>query len=422
MKVTVSKSIIDGSVRAPSSKSYTIRALMCAAMASGRSKIEFALDSDDTVAAINVLRAVGIQIEREGDTLVVDGGVLNQANYDLYCNDSATTLRFMTAIASIVPGTTRLVSGPSLAKRPIESLIRALKQIGVDCYLSEDESVVVVDGIGLEGGLVKLEGNVSSQYLSALLIIGACARKGIRIHISTPLQSKPYVLMTIDCLKEFGINIEYTEDLREFTVARQLFKPTEYVVEGDWSSASYLLALGAVSGRTEVINLKNDSLQGDKILLYFMREMGAVIEENRESIIVTSSPLGAIKANLEDCIDLLPTLSVLAASASGTSEFVGINRGRIKESNRVSAIVDGLNRLGLVVVEGKDRLMITGGNLQSSTTVDSWNDHRIAMAFAILGMKTGGITINNAECVSKTFPEFWRVINKLGGKVTGSGE
>ena len=421
MKVTIYKSEIDGSVRAPSSKSYTIRALMCAAMASGKSRIKFALDSDDTKAAINVLRQVGVRIDQEGDSLLVNGGMFCEAQRDLYCSDSATTLRFMTAIASIIPGKTRLVPGPSLMKRPIVPLIRVLRQIGVNCYLCENESVVVVEDFGLKGGLVNLEGNVSSQYLSALLLVGPFAEKGISIKLSSPLQSKPYILMTIECLKEFGIDIEFSKDFNEFTVIKQLFRPTEYVVEGDWSSASYLLALGAVSGRIEVNNLKLESIQGDKILLYFMREMGAVIEEKRESITVKSSGLRAIKANLEDSIDLLPTMAILAATAIGTSEFVGINRARIKESNRVAAIVDGLSRLGLEVVEERDRLKITGKEPHSAI-IDSCNDHRIAMAFAILGTKTGGITINKAECVSKTFPGFWGVIKDLGGQITENGK
>jgi 3-phosphoshikimate 1-carboxyvinyltransferase len=421
MKVIIYKSEIDGSVRAPSSKSYTIRALMCAAMASGESRIQFALDSDDTEAAINILRQVGVRIDQKGDSLLVNGGMFREAQRDLYCSDSATTLRFMTAIASIIPGKTRLVPGPSLIKRPIEPLIQVLRQIGVNCYLCENESVVVVEGVGLKGGLVNLEGNVSSQYLSALLLVGPFAEKGINIKLSSPLQSKPYILMTIECLKEFGIDIEFSKDFNEFTVIKQLFRPTEYVVEGDWSSASYLLALGAVSGRIEVENLKLESMQGDKILLSFMREMGAVIEERRKSIMVKSSDLRAIKANLEDCIDLLPTMAILAATATGTSEFVGISRARIKESNRVAAIVDGLSRLGLEVVEERDRLKITG-NEPHSAIIDSCNDHRIAMAFAILGMKTGGIIINKAECVSKTFPGFWGVIKDLGGQITESGK
>ena len=420
MKVTIDKSKINGSVRAPSSKSYTIRALMCAAMAPGKSRIHFALNSDDTEASQNVLRMVGIRIDQDGESLLVNGGMFHETQCDLYCSDSATTLRFMTAIASVIPGKTRLVPGPSLKNRPIEPLIQVLRQIGVNCYLCENESTVIVEGDGLKGGLVNLAGNVSSQFLSALLLVGPFAEKGIRIHLNSPLQSKPYVLMTIECLKEFGIHIEFTEDFTEFTVTKQLFRPTEYVVEGDWSSASYLLALGAVTGRIEVTNLKLESMQGDKILLYFLKEMGALIKKNKESIVVKSSGLRAIKADLKDCIDLLPTMAILAATATGTSEFVGISRGRIKESNRVAAVVDGLRRMGLGIIEERDRLIITG-NVPHNAIIESWKDHRIAMAFAILGIKDGGITVNNADCVSKTFPGFWRMIKDVGGQITVSG-
>jgi len=421
MKVTIYKSIINGSVRAPSSKSYTIRALMCAAMASGKSRIHFALNSDDTKASLNVLRRVGVRIDQEGESLLVNGGIFHEAKCDLYCSDSATTLRFMTSIASVIPGKTRLVAGPTLVKRPIEPLIQVLRQIGVNCYLCENESTVVVEGGELKGGFVRLAGNVSSQFLSALLLVGPFAEKGIRINLSSPLQSKPYILMTIECLKNFGIHIEYSEDFTEFTVTKQLFRPTEYVVEGDWSSASYLLALGALSGKIEVTNLKLESLQGDKILLYFLRQMGALIESNEDFIIVKSTELRALKADLTDCIDLLPTMAILAATATGTSEFVGINRGRIKESNRVAAVVDGLRRMGLEIIEERDRLLITGDELHN-VIIDSWKDHRIAMAFAILGMKNGEITINNADCVSKTFPGFWGMIKGVGGQITVSGK
>ena len=421
MKVTIYKSIINGSVRAPSSKSYTIRALMCAAMASGKSRIHFALNSDDTKASLNVLRRVGVRIDQEGESLLVNGGIFHEAKCDLYCSDSATTLRFMTSIASVIPGKTRLIAGPTLVKRPIEPLIQVLRQIGVNCYLCENESTVVVEGGELKGGFVRLAGNVSSQFLSALLLVGPFAEKGIRINLSSPLQSKPYILMTIECLKNFGIHIEYSEDFTEFTVTKQLFRPTEYVVEGDWSSASYLLALGALSGKIEVTNLKLESLQGDKILLYFLRQMGALIESNEDFIIVKSTELRALKADLTDCIDLLPTMAILAATATGTSEFVGINRGRIKESNRVAAVVEGLRRMGLEIIEERDRLLITGDELHNAI-IDSWKDHRIAMAFAILGMKNGEITINNADCVSKTFPGFWGMIKGVGGQITVSGK
>jgi 3-phosphoshikimate 1-carboxyvinyltransferase len=421
MKASIYKSVIDGIVKAPSSKSYTIRALICAALANGESRIFNPLYSDDTKAAIDVLSKVGIQICREKESLLVSGGVFNEAVDDLYCGDSATTLRFMAAISSLIPGRTRLVTGFSLAKRPIETLIITLRKLGVDCHCNGGVAPVVVEDSCLTGGTVEMAGDISSQFVSALLLIAPFADKGIKIKLTSPLESKPYVLMTIECLREFGIMVGFSEDMAELSVLKQSYKPTEYVVEGDWSSASYLLALGALSGKVKVNNLKSRTVQGDKIILDFLRRMGAIVYEYSDSVVVKASGLKALNGDLTDCIDLLPTMAVLAACADGCSELRGVRRGRIKESNRVTAVVEGLKGVGLEVIEESNRLLITGGSPEAAV-IDSYGDHRIAMAFAILGLKSGGITITGAECVSKTFPEFWSVINNIGGRITVGGK
>jgi 3-phosphoshikimate 1-carboxyvinyltransferase len=204
-------------------------------------------------------------------------------------------------------------------------------------------------------------------------------------------------------------------------ISRQVYKPTTYNVEGDWSSASYFLALGALSGEVKVENLNLESRQGDKIILDFLRDMGASIEVNADSVTVRRSKLNAIHADLSDCIDLLPTVAILAAMADGTSELSGIERARIKESNRVATVKDGLERMRIKIEEKRDRLTITGSNPKGSV-IDSYDDHRIAMAFGILGTVTGKTVINNAECVSKTFPQFWDILKSIGGKVEIDGE
>jgi 3-phosphoshikimate 1-carboxyvinyltransferase len=191
-------------------------------------------------------------------------------------------------------------------------------------------------------------------------------------------------------------------------------------VEGDWSSASYFLALGALSGPVSVTNLNSESLQGDRALLGFLREMGAQIEIDKSTITVRKSRLNAIRADLADVIDLLPTVAVLAAVAEGTSEFSGIERARIKESNRVAAVREGLERMGVVVREEKNRLLVTGATPKGAS-IESYNDHRIAMAFGVLGTVAGETMINEAECVSKTFPDFWGVLGSIGGEVKQSG-
>lgn len=414
MKALISSSEINGKIAAPSSKSYTIRSLMCAALADGESRILNPLTSDDTEAAAEVLGQVGIDINKEEGWWQVRGGHLHKPAGDLFCRDSAATFRFMTAISSLIPGRCRLVPGPSLAHRPIEPLLEALAQLGVQCRL--EDKTVIVDGGRLQGGTVQLPGDISSQFISALLLIAPLAKTGITIRLTTPPSSKPYLEMTLDCLRKFGIAVEALDNITQFKVSRQDYKPAEYTVEGDWSSASYLLALGAVSGQVEISNLNRHSFQGDRIMLNLLQAMGAEVMINESSVTVRKSRLKAITADLSDCIDLLPTLAVLAAVADGESRFNGISRARLKESNRVLALREGLAIMGVPVTEEEDRLIITGTQ-PVGAAIDSFGDHRIAMAFSILGSVAGDTTIEAAECVAKTYPDFWQVFEKLGGKV-----
>ena len=413
MKISVYKSEVKGKVRAPSSKSYVIRGLMCAALAKGESQIINPLNSDDTVAALHVLRQVGVQVQQQADLWSVTGGSFHQPGSDLFCSDSAATLRFMMALCSLVPGQCRLVAGPSLSSRSVKPLVQALRQLGVAVSCQDEVAPVVVSGGRLRGGVVELPGDISSQFISALLFIAPLAEDDVTIRLTTPLESKPYVLMTLDCLEEFGIKVESSPDLTEFRVSRQAYKPAKYRVEGDWSSASYLLAQGAISGEVTVENLNPQSLQGDKVILDFLNDMGALVSLDGDLVTVKKARLKAIRADLSDCIDLLPTMAILAAVADGVSQFVGISRARLKESNRVSALREGLERMGVNVIEENDRLIITGSKPKGAV-IDTKEDHRIAMAFGILGSVTGETVIEQAECVAKTFPEFWSILQSIG--------
>ncbi len=420
MKVSVHKSEMKGRVKAPPSKSYTIRGLMCAALARGESQIVHPLISDDTLATVDVLRKIGVSIHQEEGRWHVSGGDFHEPQTDLFCGDSAATLRFMTAICSLVPGKCRLLAGPSLAKRPVRPLVRALQQLGVDCSSHGDVAPVIVKGGSLNGGVAELAGDISSQFVSALLLVAPFAGRGMTIRLTTPLESKPYVLMTLECLRKFGIEVVANSPDR-FEIARQTYRPTRYEVEGDWSSASYFLAMGAISGSVEIENLNPESLQGDKALLKFLRDMGAEVRVNKNSVSVRKSRLNAIRANLTDCIDLLPTMAALAAAAGGVSELTGIDRARLKESNRVSAMREGLERMGVKVTEAKDRLTITGSKARGAL-IDTRGDHRIAMAFSVLGTAVGDTIINEAECVNKTFPEFWDILKSIGGRLETDGK
>jgi len=415
MKASIQKSEIIGRVIAPPSKSYTLRGLVCAALARGNSEIIQPLSSDDTEAAIDVLSKVGIRVLQEEDSWNVCGTGFIESVENLHCRESAVTLRFMTAICSLIPGQCRITAAPSLSRRPIEPLLQALKQLGVNCCQNKDKSLVVSGG-KLKGGTTELPGDISSQFISALLLISPFSDDGITIRLTTPLESQPYVLMTIECLEKYGIKVEYSGDFREFKTQKQDYQPARYKVEGDWSSASYLLALGALAGEVEVNNLDLKSLQGDKAILHLLREMGASITTRSDSASVKKSNLKAIEADLTDCTDLLPTIAVLAATAEGTSKFTGIERARLKESDRPSALSKGLEKMGIKVIEGKNSITITGSPTRGSV-IDTRSDHRIAMAFSLMGAKYGETIINDAECVSKTFPEYWDTLKSIGGEV-----
>lgn len=421
MKALLSKSRIEGRVKAPPSKSYTIRGLMCAALAQGESEVVSPLASDDTEAASRVLGKLGVDIRQEGDVWRVSGGELRKPDGDLFCGDSAATLRFVTAICSVVPGRCRLTAGTSLSKRPVEPLIKALKQLGVDCSSTGGLPPVVVEGGRMKGGLAEMPGDISSQFVSALLFAAPLAEEGMKIRLTTPAESKPYISMTLECLKSFGIKVMASDDLREFQVERQAYRPARYRVEGDWSSASYFLALGAVSGSVTVENLNMKSLQGDRVLLELVRKMGARVERQGDSATVSKARLNAIRADLSDCIDLLPTLAVLAGTAQGVSELTGIERARIKESNRVAALREGLEKMGIKTKEEQDRLTITGSEPKAAV-IDPKGDHRIAMAFSVLGSLAGNTVIDSAECVSKTYPTFWEELKRIGGEVKIDGK
>jgi 3-phosphoshikimate 1-carboxyvinyltransferase len=423
MQVSIEKSDIKGKIKAPSSKSYTIRALMCAALAAGESDIISPLISDDTEATGNSLEKIGVRIFRRPGSWQVTGGRITKPKSSLDCGESAATLRFMTAITAAIPGESRLTAQPSLLARPIEPLLDALNQLGVECKREPDGAGIVVHGGTIKTPVTSLPGNVSSQFISALLILAPIVKGGLNIRLTTPIESRSYVEMTIECLEKFGIKVIVLPSFNSFFVSQQRFRQTQYTVEGDWSSVSYLLAAGALGGDIEIGNLSGTSLQGDKLLLTFLNEMGVpvILTNNAFRIKRSDSKLRPLVIDLNECIDLLPTMAVLASFADGKSEFRGIGRARLKESDRVSSIAQELAKAGVKVIEGEDTMTVIGSKPKGAI-FNSHGDHRIAMAMSLVGIVCGNTTIEGAECVSKTYPEFWKTLIGLGGKVDISGK
>ena len=286
MRVTVERSKIHGRIEAPSSKSMTHRGVICSALAQGRSQVKHPLSADDTEATLRVLQALGVGVGKLKGSWIIEGGELNPPTEDLDCGESGTTLRLMTAVCALVEGLSVLKGGPSLSSRPVEPLLEALRQLGVACESRGGYPPVRVHGKGgFAGGEVSIRGDISSQFVSALLLIAPFARDQLRVKVTTRLESAPYVGMTLDAMRAFGVQAEASEGYREITVKRQVYTPTTFAVEGDWSSGAYMLAAGALAGKISVENLHPGSRQADAAITEVLAKMGAEVKVHGLSLI-----------------------------------------------------------------------------------------------------------------------------------------
>jgi 3-phosphoshikimate 1-carboxyvinyltransferase len=417
MNMTVHPSGASGSVTAPPSKSMTHRALTLAALARGRSRIRNPLTADDTEATASVLEKLGVGLDR-GEEWVVDGGEPNAPEGDLHCRESGTTLRFMAATCALVDGECRLTGGPSLSSRPVGPLLDALGQLGVGSDSRGGLPPVTVRGTGtIRGGEARLPGDVSSQFVSALLAVAPLADAPVDITLTTRLESRPYVAMTMDAMRAFGVEAKASTDMGHLTAPLRPYRAATVTVEGDWSSAAYPLAAGALGGEVTVKGLKPDSSQADKAILPLLSGMGARTSTSADAVKVSSSGLVGVEADLSDCPDLFPVVSALCAAAEGESRLTGLRRLRLKESDRVAAMAEGLTRMGAEISYDADSATIRGGLLRGAE-VDPWGDHRIAMSLAVLALHAEGETkITDAGCVSKSYPGFWGDLAAVGGRL-----
>lgn len=418
MRVSVGRSEIGGSIVAPSSKSMTHRGVICSALASGKSRLRYPLASDDTEATLRVVETLGVCIDREEGSWVIEGGELDPAPAALDCGESGTTLRLMTAVCALVEGESVLVGGPSLSERPMEPLLDALRQLDVPCESRGGNPPVKVHGRGgIEGGEVSIRGDISSQFVSALLTVAPFARDQLRVKVTTKLESAPYVGMTLDAQRAFGIHVEASEGYRDFLVEKQYYRPTAFDVEGDWSSGAYMLAAGALAGKATVKNLDEDSRQADTSIVDLLRKMGAEPRIQGNEVTVKCAELGGINWDLADSPDLFPVVAALCSAAKGESRLRGLRRLRLKESDRIASVVEGLSRMG-IKIEPSDESVVIHGGAPEGAIIDPYGDHRIAMAFGVLGLVAGGeTTIIDAECVSKSYPGFWGDLESLGAGI-----
>jgi len=432
MDATVSRSTVGGEVQAPPSKSYTHRAILAAGYADG-AQVHRPLVSADTRATARAVEAFGGTVEYHEDEqlLAVEGfaGSPGTPADVLDCANSGTTMRLVTATAALAPGLTVLTGDESLRSRPQKPLLQAIEQLGgrAESTRGNGQAPLVVGG-PMTGGSAAIPGDVSSQFVTALLMAGPRTDAGIDIVLQTELKSAPYVDITLEVLDDFGIRARKTG--RGFSVGGfQQYDPPggEYRVPGDFSSMSYLLAAGALAGTDGVtVTGAYPSAQGDQAIVDVLREMGGDVEWDREAgeITVERSDLAGVEVSVADTPDLLPTVAVLGAAADGTTRITDAEHVRYKETDRVSAMADALSELGARVEEYQDELVVHGGeSALQGAILDGRADHRIVMALSVAGLVAEGTTtVTGGEHVDVSFPGFFDVLADLGAAVDRSGE
>ena len=408
-------------VRVPGSKSITQRAMICAALAKGKSKLHGALRSEDPALLAEALKAIGVEISLEEESIVVVGvgGRPKLSGKKIFMGNNGTGTRFFTALAALGEGRSLIITGSKrLCKRPIKPLVEALIQWSANIRYLEKKGYLPLEiaGGGLSGGVVDLSVSKSSQFLSALLLVGPYTDDQAEIRLTSPLVSRPYVDLTIAVMKAFGVEVK--EEEGAFFVPQTPYQSIQYQIEGDASSASYPLAAAAlVGGEVTITNLPKNSLQGDAIFAGILTRMGCEVSY-KDGVTVSrdpSKPLRGIDINMGRTPDLVPTLAVVAAKAKGKTLIRGVPHLRYKETDRLKAIATELSKLGVSVTELDDGLIIEGKDKLHGTEIETYKDHRIAMSFAILGLVVPGIYIKDPDCVAKSFPNFWEILERLYG-------
>ena len=428
MNVQVTRSGVRGTVQAPPSKSYTHRAILAAGYADD-ARVTDPLVSADTRATMRAVDAYGGEVERaDDDSHLSIAGFEGRPDVPadvIDCANSGTTMRLVTATAALADGTTVLTGDESLRSRPQGPLLDAIQQLGgrAESTRGNGQAPLVIGG-PVDGGTVSIPGDVSSQYITALLMAGAVTDEGIDIDLETELKSAPYVQITLEVLDAFGVDAHETD--AGFAVdGGQAYDPAggEYAVPGDFSSMSYLLAAGALAGDDELlVQGAQPSAQGDSAIVSILEDMGADLDWDRDAgeIAVQQSALDGVTVGVEDTPDLLPTIAVLGAAADGTTTITDCEHVRYKETDRVSAMAEALTKMGASVEEEQATLTIHGGETDlQGATVDGRADHRIIMSLAVAGMVADGTTeIAGAEHVDVSFPGFFDVMANVGMDVT----
>ena len=402
---------VDGYVRVPGSKSHMQRAILVASMAVGVTCIQKQGYSADDKACIEVIKTLGAKVEQIGDVLSIFG---NDSEYRtiLNCGESGFCARASAAISALKDRSIKITGCGSLVGRPMGMVCESLVQLGAYCDVDHGSIPITVCG-PIVGGKLIVSGAISSQFISGLLMALPKASRDSELLV-TGLRSKSYVRMTLDTIASFGVQIESNNDLSRFNIrGNQIYQATNIVIEGDWSSAAFMLVAGAIAGKVTIVGLKDDSIQADRAILNILEAAGAKFCWNSQGLTICKSDLKAFEFDATDCPDLFPPLVALACCAEGTSSISGVTRLIYKESNRGVVLNNVFSELGANIKICDNTMKIIGGPLVGGS-ISSNNDHRIAMACAVAGLITNcGVCITDEHCVAKSYPDFFNVLQSI---------
>lgn len=416
-EVTIYPARLAGEVDIPASKSMSHRAVICAGLSDGISIIDNLGESQDIRATCEAMKSLGIRLEKTGSSFRILGNrTLELVNPNIECHESGSTLRFIIPIAALTGGPVYFYGEGRLVERSLEPYYRIFKEQGIKYRTDNGRLPLRVEG-RLAPGEFRLEGNISSQFISGLMFALPLLDGDSRITVTGALESRPYVDMTISILRRFSITIE-NDCYRHFSIkGNQRYKAADYTVEGDFSQAAFWLAAGTLGSGVSCRGLEFNSHQGDKAIIDIIERMGGTTAAIGDIVKTMPSRTRGAAIDASQCPDLVPVLAVMGALSEGRTEIINAGRLRLKESDRLKAISSELGKLGAHIEEKKDSLIIDGADALRGGRVDSWNDHRIAMALAVAATRCEEpVIISNAGCVNKSYPDFWGHYKALGGK------
>ncbi|QPB42801.1 3-phosphoshikimate 1-carboxyvinyltransferase [Rodentibacter haemolyticus] len=426
-KITLTPvSAVEGTVNLPGSKSLSNRALLLSALAKGTTKVTNLLDSDDIRHMLNALKALGVNYQLSDDKTICEieglGGAFNlQDGLSLFLGNAGTAMRPLTAALCLkgkMTGEVILTGEPRMKERPILHLVDALRQAGADVRYLENEGYppLAIRNTGLKGGKIQIDGSISSQFLTALLMAAPLAENDMEIEIVGDLVSKPYIDITLAMMKDFGVTVE-NQAYQIFRIKgnQSYISPGKYLVEGDASSASYFLAAGAIKGKVIVTGIGKNSIQGDRLFADVLEKMGARITWGEDFIQAEHDKLQGIDMDMNHIPDAAMTIATTALFAEGETVIRNIYNWRVKETDRLSAMATELRKVGAEVEEGEDFIRIQPLPLEKFQLADiaTYNDHRMAMCFALIALSNTPVNILDPKCTTKTFPTFFEKFEEI---------